>query len=159
MVRTLSCWKGFYDANMHNSDAVLHFVYLNIVRRTLKIFPYLAFFILICSSVVHSTSLMHLPGSDIRGIVYAAELYLEQKGTLPTNIDQLVRYRYLDRIPKDPWGREYRFSAERPDITDADMPFYVWCLGRDGSVGGNGLDSDVGNWDPFEPPGPWWKLW
>jgi hypothetical protein len=85
--------------------------------------------------------------------VIAAELHLEREGVLPANMEQLVRRGYLDRIPKDPWGREYYFSTERPDLAGADMPFYVWCLGRDGSAGGKGLDSDVSNWDLFEPPG------
>jgi general secretion pathway protein G len=48
---------------------------------------------------------------------------------------------YLDRLPKDPWDREYVYL-----YPGNQGEFDVYTLGRDGQQGGDGLDSDVGNW-------------
>lgn len=49
---------------------------------------------------------------------------------------------YLDKLPKDPWGREYLFLSPGEN---ADIDIYT--LGRDGQPGGEGEDADVGNWN------------
>lgn len=50
---------------------------------------------------------------------------------------------YLERnsVPKDPWGREYKFlnPGLRGEID-------VFSFGRDGQSGGEGPDSDIGSW-------------
>jgi general secretion pathway protein G len=48
---------------------------------------------------------------------------------------------YLDRLPKDPWGREYAYLSpgQRGEID-------VYSLGLDGQPGGEGENADVGNW-------------
>lgn len=45
---------------------------------------------------------------------------------------------YLDRVPKDPWGRDYQYlnPGQRSEID-------VFSLGADGQVGGEGVASDV----------------
>ncbi|MDH3305632.1 MAG: type II secretion system major pseudopilin GspG [Gammaproteobacteria bacterium] len=50
---------------------------------------------------------------------------------------------YLDRLPKDPWGNPYQYlnPGNNREID-------VYTLGRDGRPGGEGLDADIGNWDP-----------
>jgi len=50
---------------------------------------------------------------------------------------------YLDRMPRDPWGNSYQYlnPGNNGDID-------VYTLGRDGRPGGEGLDADIGNWDP-----------
>jgi len=48
---------------------------------------------------------------------------------------------YLDRLPKDPWDREYVYLHPGNQ-----GEFDVYTLGRDGQQGGDGIDSDVGNW-------------
>lgn len=48
---------------------------------------------------------------------------------------------YLDRLPKDPWDREYVYLHPGNQ-----GEFDIYTLGRDGQQGGDGLDSDVGNW-------------
>ena len=48
---------------------------------------------------------------------------------------------YLDRLPKDPWDREYAYLHPGNQ-----GEFDVYTLGRDGQQGGDGIDSDVGNW-------------
>ena len=48
---------------------------------------------------------------------------------------------YVDRLPQDPWGRDYVFLSpgQRGEID-------VYSLGLDGQPGGEGEDADVGNW-------------
>ena len=48
---------------------------------------------------------------------------------------------YLERLPKDPWGRDYRYlnPGRRGEID-------VYSLGADGEPGGEGNDADIGNW-------------
>lgn len=49
---------------------------------------------------------------------------------------------YLGRLPKDPWGNEYRYlNPGQHGAID------VYSLGADGQSGGEGPDADVGNWD------------
>ena len=48
---------------------------------------------------------------------------------------------YLDRVPKDPWDRDYVYLHPGNQ-----GEFDVYTLGRDGQQGGDGVDSDVGNW-------------
>lgn len=48
---------------------------------------------------------------------------------------------YIDRLPKDPWGGDYRFLSpgQRGD-------FDLYSLGSDGQPGGEGVAADIGNW-------------
>lgn len=48
---------------------------------------------------------------------------------------------YIDRLPKDPWGGDYRYLSpgQRGD-------FDLYSLGKDGQPGGEGEDADIGNW-------------
>lgn len=48
---------------------------------------------------------------------------------------------YLDNLPKDPWGNEYQYL--NPGV-HADVDIYS--LGADGRPGGDGINSDIGNW-------------
>jgi len=49
---------------------------------------------------------------------------------------------YLDRVPVDPWKREYLYlnPGQRGAID-------VYTLGADGRPGGEGENADIGNWD------------
>ena len=49
---------------------------------------------------------------------------------------------YLERLPKDPWGRLYVYlnPGVRGEIE-------VFSFGADGQQGGSGIDTDVGSWD------------
>ena len=48
---------------------------------------------------------------------------------------------YLERLPKDPWGRDYRYlNPGRHGEID------IFSLGADGEPGGEGNDADIGNW-------------
>jgi general secretion pathway protein G len=46
------------------------------------------------------------------------------------------------KLPIDPWGAEYQYLS--PGSTG---PFDVYSLGADGREGGEGYDTDIGNWD------------
>ena len=48
---------------------------------------------------------------------------------------------YVERLPKDPWGRDYRYlnPGQRGEID-------IYSLGADGEPGGEGNDADIGNW-------------
>ena len=50
---------------------------------------------------------------------------------------------YLERAPKDPWGNAYQYlnPGNHGEID-------IYSFGNDGKPGGEGLDSDIGNWDP-----------
>lgn len=48
---------------------------------------------------------------------------------------------YLERMVKDPWGNDYQYlNPGNHGLID------IYSLGRDGQVGGEGDDADVGNW-------------
>ena len=50
---------------------------------------------------------------------------------------------YLPRNPKDPWGRPYLYLNPG---NNGEIDIYT--LGADGNPGGEGLNADIGNWDP-----------
>lgn len=48
---------------------------------------------------------------------------------------------YIDRLPKDPWGHDYRYLSP-----GAHSEIDIFSLGRDGETGGEGSDADIGSW-------------
>jgi general secretion pathway protein G len=48
---------------------------------------------------------------------------------------------YVERLPSDPWGGEYQYLS--PGVHGE---FDVFSYGADGATGGDGMDTDVGNW-------------
>ena len=54
---------------------------------------------------------------------------------------------YMRRLPVDPWNRPYLYASPgRQGVVD------VYTLGRDGAQGGEGQDSDIGNWNLAPQP-------
>lgn len=49
---------------------------------------------------------------------------------------------YLDRVPKDPWGKPYQYQrpGQHGEID-------IYSNGADGKPGGDGEGADVGNWE------------
>ncbi len=49
---------------------------------------------------------------------------------------------YLDKLPKDPWGKPYQYLSpgQHGDID-------IYSLGADGQPGGEGTDADIGTWN------------
>lgn len=93
---------------------------------------------------------------DIRGISSALGLYKLDNFVYPTTsqgLDALVNKPsgqpeapnwkgYLDKLPKDPWGRPYQYQSPGQHGT-----FDVFTFGADGKPGGDGEAADIGNWD------------
>ena len=50
---------------------------------------------------------------------------------------------YIKNLPKDPWGNEYQYI-----IPGENGEYDLFSMGADGDVGGEGLDADIGNWNP-----------
>ncbi|MDT8450883.1 MAG: type II secretion system major pseudopilin GspG [Wenzhouxiangellaceae bacterium] len=48
---------------------------------------------------------------------------------------------YLERLPKDPWGRDYLYL--NPGMHGE---IDIWSNGADGQPGGEGINAEIGNW-------------
>lgn len=48
---------------------------------------------------------------------------------------------YIERLGKDPWNRDYQYLSPGQH-----GEFDVYSLGKDGQLGGEGANADVGNW-------------
>jgi len=82
---------------------------------------------------------------DIEEAHWVFERYYKTFGVYPESFAELIdKYRYV-RHPDDPWGRKYRYSLERPPICNKEMPYYLWTLGSDDEIGGEGAAEDVAN--------------
>ncbi len=85
---------------------------------------------------------------DIRNIQSAMKLYYTKKGSYPdtaTGLKALVDTQNLERMPTDPWGKEYVYMNEggKPVITS---------YGADGNPGGEGSDADISSKDSAARP-------
>jgi len=93
---------------------------------------------------------------DIRALESALNLYKLDNFVYPTTdqgLEALVAKpagspepknwkRYMDRLPKDPWGATYQYLSPG-NKSDVD----IYSLGADGQLGGEGANADVGNWE------------
>jgi general secretion pathway protein G len=93
---------------------------------------------------------------DIAAILQAMKLYRLDNGRYPSNEQGLQALaekpqsqpvpanwkQYLDKLPKDPWGKTYLYlhPGVRGEID-------VFSFGADGQAGGTGPDADIGSWD------------
>ena len=92
--------------------------------------------------------------SDIRALESALNLYRLDNHDYPTTdqgLEALVQKPadapswkeggYIDRLPKDPWGRPYQYLNP-----GAHGSIDIFSLGADGQSGGEGKNADIGNW-------------
>jgi general secretion pathway protein G len=93
-------------------------------------------------------------GIQIKDLEQAAEMFNLDVGRYPSSdegLDALVNKPagvagwngpYLKSVPLDPWNREYQYKypGERSDID-------IFSYGKNGSLGGDGEDADIGNWN------------
>ena len=94
---------------------------------------------------------------DLRGVENALKFYRLDNFAYPTseqglqalvtkpndpNIRNWKGGGYLDRLSKDPWGKEYQYlnPGQNGEID-------IYTFGRDGRPGGEGIDADIGNWE------------
>lgn len=93
--------------------------------------------------------------SDIRAIESALALYrldnhaypstdqgLEALVDKPADAPAWKEGGYLDRLPKDPWGNEYQYL--NPGVHGT---IDIFTYGADQAEGGEGANTDVGNWN------------
>ena len=66
---------------------------------------------------------------------------LAERPTIPPPPPNWAGDGYIDRLPKDPWGRDYLYLA--PGVHGE---IDVFTHGADGEPGGTGNDADIGNW-------------
>lgn len=95
---------------------------------------------------------------DISAIGQALKLYKLDNGSYPTTEQGLKALiakpsvapvpnnwktgGYLDKLPQDPWGRDYQYLS--PGVKGE---IDVFSFGADGAVGGEGTDADIGSWN------------
>ncbi len=93
---------------------------------------------------------------DIGVIVQALKLYRLDNGAYPTTdqglralvnrptsgpVPRNWRQGYLEYLPKDPWGNDFRYlNPGRYAEID------VFTFGADGMAGGDGINMDIGSW-------------
>ena len=85
---------------------------------------------------------------DIRTIVNALNMYRLDNFDYPNSLGELAsgRRKYLERVPEDPWGRDYQYD-KGGYRSGGTAKFDLYSYGVDGSEGGNDLDADIGNWN------------
>ncbi len=95
---------------------------------------------------------------DIQALVTALNMYRLDNYVYPSTeqgLEALVRQPsgrpeapnwrpggYLDRLPRDPWGRSYQYLY--PGVHGE---IDVWTFGANGVPGGEGINAEIGNWD------------
>jgi hypothetical protein len=82
---------------------------------------------------------------DIEDMHWALERYYKTFGVYPESFAELIDKYRNSRHPDDPWGTKYMYSLERPPICKKEMPYYLWTLGSDNEIGGEGDAEDVAN--------------
>lgn len=94
---------------------------------------------------------------DIRSIANALALYKLDNLKYPTTdqgLEALVtgsaddsdrgreRDGYLSKVPRDPWGNEYRYLSP-----GAHGPYDLYSFGADAREGGAGVNADITSWE------------
>ncbi len=95
--------------------------------------------------------------NDIRAIQSALNLYRLDNGVYPSTEQGLLALvskpdtgniprnwkagGYLDRLPRDPWQREYLYLS--PGLKGE---IDIFSYGADGQPGGEGVNADIGTW-------------
>ncbi|MCG7584378.1 type II secretion system major pseudopilin GspG [Photobacterium sp. OFAV2-7] len=99
--------------------------------------------------------------TDISALEQALDMYKLDNSVYPNTdqgLDALVtkpssspeprNYRdggYIKRLPKDPWGNDYNYVM--PGENGA---VDIFSLGADGQDGGEGVNTDIGNWNMLD---------
>ncbi|UXI01181.1 type II secretion system major pseudopilin GspG [Photobacterium sp. TY1-4] len=99
--------------------------------------------------------------TDISALEQALDMYKLDNSVYPSTdqgLDALVsmpssspeprNYRnggYIKRLPQDPWGNEYQYV-----MPGENGPVDIFSLGADGQEGGEGVNTDIGNWNMLD---------
>ena len=84
--------------------------------------------------------------ADVATLEQGVEMYRLNKLRYPSGSEGLQAVTsegYVKRLPKDPWGNDYRYAQPGRD----GRQFDIYSYGADGREGGEGQDADIGNWD------------
>jgi general secretion pathway protein G len=83
--------------------------------------------------------------SDFRNYEAALDLYKLDNFSYPTSEEGLASLvpKYVKKLQKDPWGRDYLYSNPGDHGGDYD----IYSLGSDGASGGEKEKQDLGNWN------------
>lgn len=89
---------------------------------------------------------------DVRALENSLILFKLDNFNYPSSLQDLVQKPgnapnwkqggYLERLPKDPWGNDYQYRNPGRESN-----FDVFSFGADGSEGGDGTATDIGNWN------------
>jgi general secretion pathway protein G len=95
---------------------------------------------------------------DVQALVTALNMYRLDNYNYPSTeqgLEALVRQPagqpeaanwkpggYIDRLPRDPWGRDYQYL--NPGVHGE---IDVWSFGANGMPGGEGINAEIGNWN------------
>jgi len=82
--------------------------------------------------------------ADLATLEQGIEMYRLANLNLPTSeqgLQALVQGGQVRRLPNDPWGNPYRYSAPGRQ----GQPFEVYSFGADGREGGEGPNADISN--------------
>jgi general secretion pathway protein G len=79
--------------------------------------------------------------ADVAAISTALHAYNMIEGKYPSSLSALTDGNdpFLQTLPKDPWGRDYQFSASS---SRKGLRFEIYSFGEDGVQSGD----DIGNW-------------
>ena len=84
--------------------------------------------------------------ADVSTLEQGVEMYRLNKLRYPSGdegLKAITAEGYVKRLPKDPWGNDYRYAAPGRN----GRAFEIYSYGADGREGGEGQDADIGNWD------------
>ena len=82
--------------------------------------------------------------ADIATLEQGIEMYRLDNLRYPTGqegLQALLSGNYIRRLPDDPWGNPYRYSAPGPE----GRPYQIASLGADGREGGSEENADIAN--------------
>jgi len=149
-----------YRDNPKNKKFVLIVISMNLKKDT--VFNLLIVFIpIVILTLIVSISMIKKKGKvkrieaqfDISNIEKALNEYFKDKGYYPTTDDGLYLLisaknkegkPYLNKIKKDPWGKQYYYHS--PGINNKDK-YDLWSYGADKTEGGDGINRDITNWN------------
>tara|TARA_R110000744_G_scaffold125730_5_gene231503 strand:+ start:5687 stop:6139 length:453 start_codon:yes stop_codon:yes gene_type:complete len=144
-----------YDKDADATDSEAGFSLLEIMI-SISILALLATIVVINVMPAQDQAMVQKASADIAVLEQALDAFRLDARRYPTveeGLQALVEvpaaggavYReqgYIRRLPADPWGHAYQYVY--PGEYGV---FDVFSLGRDGRVGGEGLDADIGNWE------------
>ena len=84
--------------------------------------------------------------ADVATLEQGVEMFRLNKLRYPSGsegLQAITAEGYVKRLPKDPWGNDYRYAQPGRD----GRQFDIYSYGADGREGGEGQDADIGNWD------------